>query len=70
MVEAERVARNLNLFKLERPMVQRAAFKQSKRVMLMLVARRRTSAFPKLRPCSMPMKAPGAFSRPSVISSR
>jgi hypothetical protein len=30
----------------------------------------RTSAFPKLRPCSIPMKAAGAFSRPSVMSSR
>ena len=30
----------------------------------------RTSAFPKLRPSNIPMKAAGAFSRPSVTSSR
>jgi L-ascorbate metabolism protein UlaG (beta-lactamase superfamily) len=30
----------------------------------------RTSALPKLRPSNMPMKAAGAFSRPSVMSSR
>ena len=30
----------------------------------------RTSAFPKLRPSSMPMKAAGAFSIPSTMSSR
>src|SRR5439155_26692752 len=30
----------------------------------------RTSAFPKLRPSSTPMKAAGACSRPSVMSSR
>ena len=55
---------------LSQPTAHRHAFERQRSVTALPQAATRAMSLPKLRPSSIPMKAPGAFSRPSTTSSR